>query len=78
MSIRLRGITAVDDITYRLTFAGDGDEVEVTVTFDGLSFQTSPDIFMYSGADTRAVMQAVSAFQKATREELAWPQTPGR
>lgn len=78
MSIRLRNITAVDDTTFRLTFAGDGDEVGVTMTVDGLSVETSPDVFMFGGADTRAFMQAVTAFQKAVRQEVAWPQTPGR
>jgi hypothetical protein len=78
MSIRLQTITAVDDATYRLTFAGDGDEVGVTVRLDGLSVETSPDILMYSGADVRAIVQAVTAFQKASQEQIDWPQTPGR
>jgi hypothetical protein len=78
LSIRLRSITAVDDITFQLAFAGDGHEVGVTVRLDGLSVETTPDILMYSGADARVIVQAVTAFQKASLENVEWPQTPGR
>lgn len=78
MSIKLRTITAVDDNTFLLTFASEGDEVTVSARMDGLSIHTSPDILMYDGADTRTIIQAVAAFQRASQEQIDWPQTRGR
>ena len=77
MSISLKSITFVEDGVVSCVFAGGDDEVTVVMANDDLGVRTTPDIFSWSGINPRVIMQAVTAFQAAAREQIAWPQVRG-